>query len=121
MSNTFTCDCGQRFETSDDNEGRLAHCPDCGRELIIPRGGEPLLDPTPEGAEFAIGDATSRKAIAARFLASRQSSAVTSRAFPPSSPRQPRRPFRPRAASGPGMVLAGIGLGVFGCRRPSYS
>jgi prepilin-type processing-associated H-X9-DG protein len=35
------CECGQEFETSDENAGRLARCPVCGRELIVPKPAPP--------------------------------------------------------------------------------
>jgi prepilin-type processing-associated H-X9-DG protein len=35
-----TCECGKQFQTKDENAGRRARCPDCGRELIISGPGE---------------------------------------------------------------------------------
>jgi hypothetical protein len=51
-----TCACGGRFQTTDENAGRRALCPDCGRELEVPRektwaklgepdGSDPVLFP----------------------------------------------------------------------------
>jgi hypothetical protein len=34
-----TCECGQSFETGEQNAGRRAKCPVCGRELVVPRAG----------------------------------------------------------------------------------
>ncbi len=34
-----TCECGQQFQTRDENAGRRAMCPDCGREMVVPRPG----------------------------------------------------------------------------------
>jgi prepilin-type processing-associated H-X9-DG protein len=34
-----TCACGKQFQTKDENAGRRARCPDCGKELIIPGAG----------------------------------------------------------------------------------
>ena len=39
MSILVTCQCGQEFQTKDENAGRRAKCPDCGRELIVPKPG----------------------------------------------------------------------------------
>ncbi len=67
-----TCQCGQQFQTRDENAGRIAKCPDCGRELVVPSGSK-----TPLGDEFSapvsplmpVGEATtSGKAIASLVL-----------------------------------------------------
>ncbi len=66
MAILVKCECGQQFQTRDENAGRRAKCPDCGRELIVPKpvafGGE----------EFAPLDrsetVTSGKAIASLVL-----------------------------------------------------
>jgi prepilin-type processing-associated H-X9-DG protein len=67
MSILVTCVCGKQFQTDEKNAGRQARCPDCGHELIIPSGKEPMLEPV----EFA-GDAgpsgTSGMAVASLFL-----------------------------------------------------
>jgi prepilin-type processing-associated H-X9-DG protein len=61
-----TCECGQQFQTRDENAGRRAKCPECGRELVIPK---PEAYP---GSEFAGLDPmtsfTSGKAIASLVL-----------------------------------------------------
>lgn len=61
-----TCECGQRFQTRDENAGRRARCPDCGREFQVP---EPELfridDLEPRVLPVAT---TSEKAIASLFL-----------------------------------------------------
>jgi prepilin-type processing-associated H-X9-DG protein len=36
------CDCGQEFQTRDENAGRRARCPHCGRELVVPKPAGPL-------------------------------------------------------------------------------
>jgi len=33
------CECGQQFQTQDENAGRRARCPDCGRTLLVPKPG----------------------------------------------------------------------------------
>ncbi len=62
-----TCECGKQFQTRDENVGRRAQCPECGRELIIPKGDvNPYDAPTLlEGVEVA---RTSGKAIASLVL-----------------------------------------------------
>jgi prepilin-type processing-associated H-X9-DG protein len=61
-----TCECGKQFQTRDENVGRRAQCPECGRELIIPKGDvNPFDAPTLlEGVEAR----TSGKAIASLVL-----------------------------------------------------
>jgi prepilin-type processing-associated H-X9-DG protein len=40
------CHCGREFQTRDENQGRRARCPDCGRELVVPEAaGEPGEEP----------------------------------------------------------------------------
>jgi prepilin-type processing-associated H-X9-DG protein len=44
-----TCECGKQFQVQDENVGRRFSCPDCGRELVVPKAaGEvdhaPLID-----------------------------------------------------------------------------
>jgi hypothetical protein len=60
------CECGQEFQTNDANAGRRARCPDCGRELIVPK---PVEFP---GDDFAglqpVKGGTSGKAIASLVL-----------------------------------------------------
>src|SRR4051794_3818491 len=78
-----TCMCGKQFQTKDENAGRRARCPDCGRELIIPGPGAPgdfgpdpyrETDPGRGGVDFGpapvkgIGPGTSGKAIASLVL-----------------------------------------------------
>src|SRR5689334_21797551 len=62
-----TCECGQQFQTREENAGRRAKCPDCGRELTIPKPGGLFLD-----EEFAAlepgATVTSGKAIASFVL-----------------------------------------------------
>jgi prepilin-type processing-associated H-X9-DG protein len=61
-----TCECGKQFQTRDENVGRRARCPDCGRELIIPKGdADPYDAPT---LLEAVEPRTSGKAIASLVL-----------------------------------------------------
>jgi prepilin-type processing-associated H-X9-DG protein len=61
VSIIVTCECGQRFETAEENAGRRARCPECGRELIIPKAADPLYEPpyhsVPREAETTSGGA----------------------------------------------------------------
>ncbi len=65
-----TCKCGQQFLTRDENAGRRARCPDCGRELTVPG-----LAPSPiviedVGPIKILEPKTSRNAIASLVLGS---------------------------------------------------
>jgi prepilin-type processing-associated H-X9-DG protein len=61
-----TCECGKQFQTRDENVGRRARCPDCGRELIIPKGdGNPYDAPT---LLESVEPRTSGKAVASLVL-----------------------------------------------------
>lgn len=72
MAIIVSCECGKQFQTGDENAGRRARCPDCGRELIIPPPGQGAAKPyaPPEGMDFPPpGDErTSGKAIASLIL-----------------------------------------------------
>jgi prepilin-type processing-associated H-X9-DG protein len=61
------CECGQTFETRDENAGRRARCPECGRDLIVPKlGGFGAVD---ELTQFEPPTTTtSGKAIASLVL-----------------------------------------------------
>ena len=64
-----TCECGKQFQTKDENAGRNARCPECGRELVIPQAVV-LSDygaPPPYPDEFG-ETRTSGKAIASVIL-----------------------------------------------------
>jgi prepilin-type processing-associated H-X9-DG protein len=67
-----SCECGKQFQTGDENAGRRAKCPDCGRELIIPPPGQGAAKPFPleEGIPFPPPgeERTSGKAIASFVL-----------------------------------------------------
>jgi prepilin-type processing-associated H-X9-DG protein len=70
-----TCKCGKQFETNDANAGRLARCPDCGNELIIPAaaagGGRETpygVTVTGPGAIPGVVPRTSGRAIASLVL-----------------------------------------------------
>ena len=39
MAILVVCECGQQFQTLDENAGRKARCPDCGRVLLVPKPG----------------------------------------------------------------------------------
>ena len=41
MSISVTCECGQQFETPAANAGDRVRCPDCGRELTVPKAAPP--------------------------------------------------------------------------------
>ena len=115
MSLFMTCECGRCFEISDADAGRLARCPDCGRELTVPKPA-PLLD-----AEFASWEprpsVTSGGAIASLVLGALFFFACLSGL--------PAIVFGYRALGeiersggrlkGKGMAVAGIVLGVIGC------
>ena len=67
MPISVTCECGSEFLTRDDNAGRRAMCPDCGREMTVPT---PTPSP-PRDDVLVISEAapaaapvTSRKAVA---------------------------------------------------------
>jgi prepilin-type processing-associated H-X9-DG protein len=62
----FSCECGEWYDTPEQNAGRRALCPKCGRELIVPI-------PEPFEEVFVISDdsrtiTTSGKAIASLVL-----------------------------------------------------
>ncbi len=66
MAISITCECGRYFEPPEAIAGSRFRCPDCGRELVVPKpgsAGEELFDSweTP-------GPHTSRKAIASLVL-----------------------------------------------------
>jgi prepilin-type processing-associated H-X9-DG protein len=60
------CQCGQQFQTKDENAGRRAQCPDCGRELVVPKPG--LVPGDDFAAMEPTGTITSDKAIASFVL-----------------------------------------------------
>ena len=62
MAILVTCSCGQQFQTKDENAGRRARCPDCGRELIVPKAGAEFDDIDAELS--TVPAATSGKAVA---------------------------------------------------------
>ena len=66
MAILVTCACGQQFQTREENAGRRARCPDCGRELIVPKPGA-LSDEDFAGLE-PVTTITSGKAIASLVL-----------------------------------------------------
>jgi prepilin-type processing-associated H-X9-DG protein len=65
-----TCTCGKQFQTVDENAGRRARCPDCGRELVIPGPGQAsgVGDELTPGPEKGGKVGTSGKAIASLLL-----------------------------------------------------
>jgi prepilin-type processing-associated H-X9-DG protein len=70
-----TCACGQKFQSSNEDAGRTARCPNCGRELVIPQPDPqliPIPDPNPYAAPEITGDLgqerTSGKAISSLVL-----------------------------------------------------
>jgi len=71
VSILVTCQCGQQFQTRDENAGRTAKCPDCGQILVVPKatslpGDEFSLPAAPTGGYD--GAETSGKAIASLVL-----------------------------------------------------
>ncbi|MDR3632455.1 MAG: DUF1559 domain-containing protein [Isosphaeraceae bacterium] len=72
MAIIVSCECGKQFQTGDENAGRRARCPDCGRDLIVPPAGQVPDKPYPmtDGVDFppAGEDRTSGKAIAGLVL-----------------------------------------------------
>ena len=67
MAIVVRCECGNQFQTGDENAGRAARCPVCQRELIVPQRSQ---HPDSELADFP-GDRptqTSGKAIASLIL-----------------------------------------------------
>ncbi|MFI5459742.1 MAG: DUF1559 domain-containing protein [Isosphaerales bacterium] len=67
MAIVLRCECGNEFQTRDENAGRPVRCPVCQRELFIP---QPKLPPDGEFAEFDDDrpSRTSGKAIASLIL-----------------------------------------------------
>jgi hypothetical protein len=69
MAIVVRCECGKELRTGDENAGRRARCPACGRELIVPQP-KPIFDAALadfEEREF-IPRETSGKAIASLVL-----------------------------------------------------
>lgn len=66
MAILVTCNCGQRFQTSDQNAGRRARCPECGTELVVPKPNLISFD-APVDLE-PVETITSGKAIASLVL-----------------------------------------------------
>ncbi len=69
MAIAVRCECGNEFETGDENAGRPARCPACHREVVAP---QPKLPPDAELWEFRdySPSRTSGKAIASLILGS---------------------------------------------------
>jgi prepilin-type processing-associated H-X9-DG protein len=68
-----TCACGKQFQTKDENAGLKARCPECGRELIVPKSENPyaaaeLAGDLRPGFQPPQQPATSGKAIASLVL-----------------------------------------------------
>lgn len=67
MSILVSCSgCGQAFQTRDANAGRVAECPDCGKELLVPKAPGTAYD-LPD-ASSPVGGFTSGRAIASLVL-----------------------------------------------------
>jgi prepilin-type processing-associated H-X9-DG protein len=62
-----TCQCGQQFQTSDENAGRRAKCPDCGRPLIIPKAKPTAVD---DELATAVGQAPVSYPVSGKAIAS---------------------------------------------------
>jgi prepilin-type processing-associated H-X9-DG protein len=62
-----TCACGRQVHTAEENAGRRARCPDCGRGLVIPRAEPPEESAGPAGPD-PIAVATTGKATASLVL-----------------------------------------------------
>jgi prepilin-type processing-associated H-X9-DG protein len=70
VSINVSCTCGKQFQTSDENAGRRARCPACGRDLVIPGLAplEPIGGELEPGLEKGAPERTSGKAIASLVL-----------------------------------------------------
>jgi prepilin-type processing-associated H-X9-DG protein len=125
-----TCQCGQQFQTSDQNAGRRARCPECGRELIIPKPAAAPDEPDFVGLEpvakaFPPGEtATSGKAIASLLLGLSSFLCMFVTGIPAiilgSSAQGDIRRSGGRITGG-GMATAGIVLGAVGCSLMTFS
>ena len=61
-----TCECGRQFQAKDENVGRRFSCPNCGRELVVPKGSD---DPYASPMSYErLESGTSGKAIASLVL-----------------------------------------------------
>jgi prepilin-type processing-associated H-X9-DG protein len=61
-----TCECGKQFQAKDENVGRRFNCPDCGREVVVPK---PVVDPYLEPQAFdRVATKTSGMAITSLVL-----------------------------------------------------
>ncbi len=51
---TFTCSCGKRLQTKEENAGRSTRCPQCGKTLVIPGALEAIQaeSPAPASTDF---------------------------------------------------------------------
>jgi prepilin-type processing-associated H-X9-DG protein len=65
----MTCECGKQFQAKDENVGRRFACPNCGRELTVPKGEVDPYD-SPSAPLFDVGTEvkTSGKAISSLVL-----------------------------------------------------
>jgi DNA-directed RNA polymerase subunit RPC12/RpoP len=45
MAINFTCECGAKFKTGDENAGRTSSCPSCHKKVFVPPA-PPLESPT---------------------------------------------------------------------------
>jgi hypothetical protein len=54
MAIEFACECGRQFRVREEQAGRRAKCPNCGRQLTVPG-----LAPAPAEAEFVQPEAYS--------------------------------------------------------------
>ena len=109
------CECGEHFETPQENAGRRVRCPDCGREVVVHK-------PAPDPEVLFISDeprptVTSGKAIASLILGILLVFAcltgVPAILFGRSALREIR--LSEGRLRGRQMAVAGIVLGLLGC------
>jgi hypothetical protein len=117
---TVTCACGKQFQTKDENAGRRARCPDCGRELVIPGLGEAVgfvdeLTPTPYkgGAAKTSGMAIASLVLGLMSLLCSLFTGIPAIILGVLGLRDVERSQGLR--TGKGLAIAGIVLGSFGC------
>ena len=115
MSISVTCECGRRFETPEANAGCRAPCPDCGRELTVPKPA-PLSEVLFISAEAAPA-VNSGKAVASLTLGVLFFFACLSGVPAILLGRQALSDIGRSGGRlrGRGMAVAGIVLGLIGC------
>jgi prepilin-type processing-associated H-X9-DG protein len=118
VATLVTCTCGQQFQTGEENAGRRAKCPECGRSLIIPRAISTAVGGETRVAVDAIEYPVSGKAIASLVLAAFSLVLAVVTGLPAVvlgclglwEIKKSRGRIRGR-----GMAASGVALGAFGC------